>query len=45
MQGDEQVVVEAQQIIALSVAIFNTINLPRIQEWLETLREAMHLPH
>ena len=45
MQGDEQVVVEAQQIIALSVAICNTINLPRIQEWLETLREAMHLHH
>ena len=45
MQGDEQVVVEAQQIIALSVAIFNTINLPRIQEWLETLQEAMHRHH
>ena len=45
MQGDEQVVVVAQQIIALSVAIFNTINLPRIQEWLDTLREAVHLHH
>ena len=45
MQGDEQVVVEAQQIIALSVAIFNTINLPRIQELLETSREATHLHH